>query len=55
MSDVINKKSIAIFEGNKIRRVWSDEFETWYFSIIDIVAVLTDQGDFKKAKVIGLL
>lgn len=50
MSDVINKKSIAIFEGNKIRRVWSDEFETWYFSIIDIVAVLTDQGDFKKAQ-----
>jgi len=50
MSDVINKKSIAIFEGNKIRRVWSDEFKTWYFSIIDIVAVLTDQGDFKKAQ-----
>lgn len=50
MPDMINKKSIAIFEGNKIRRVWSDKFETWYFSIIDIVAILTDQRDFKKAQ-----
>lgn len=36
-----NKKSIAIFEGSKIRRHWDEEKELWYFSVVDIVAVLT--------------
>lgn len=36
------------FEREKIRKVWHDE--QWYFSVIDIVAVLTDQPDFKKAR-----
>ena len=36
------------FEREKIRKIWHDE--QWYFSVIDIVAVLTDQPDFKKAK-----
>ena len=35
-------KAIAIFEGNKIRRVWDDKKELWYFSVIDVIAVLTD-------------
>ncbi|MBW6441784.1 Bro-N domain-containing protein [Patescibacteria group bacterium] len=34
-------KTIAIFEGNKIRRVWDEKKELWYFSVIDIVEVLT--------------
>jgi len=33
-------KTIAIFEGNQIRRHWDDEKELWYFSIIDIIEVL---------------
>ncbi len=33
---------IALFEGRKIRRHWDREKETWYFSVVDIVAVLTD-------------
>jgi hypothetical protein len=33
-----------------IRRVWHERAEAWYFSVIDIVAVLTDQSDFKKAQ-----
>jgi hypothetical protein len=37
------KKSniIAIFEGQKIRRVWDETLEKWYFSVVDVVAVLT--------------
>lgn len=42
--------NVTIFEGSKIRRVWSEKSETWYFSVIDIVAVLTNQDDFKKAQ-----
>lgn len=33
---------IKLFEGNKIRSVWDNNKEEWYFSIIDIVEVLMD-------------
>ncbi len=43
-----NNKDIAVFERGEVRKVWKKE--KWYFSVIDIVAVLTNQSDFKKAK-----
>lgn len=33
---------IKLFEGNQIRSVWDNETEEWYFSVVDVVAVLTD-------------
>jgi len=45
-----NNNALAIFETYKIRRHYDKKTETWYFSVIDIVAVLTEQSDFKKAK-----
>ena len=45
-----NQNSLAIFENFKIRRVWDNKQEKWYFSVIDIIAVLTEQPDFKKAQ-----
>ncbi|MDD3292722.1 MAG: BRO family protein [Candidatus Pacebacteria bacterium] len=45
-----NKNSLAIFENFKIRRYYNEETETWYFSVIDIIAALIEQKDFKKAK-----
>ena len=33
---------IKIFGDRKIRSVWDDEAEIWYFSIVDVVAVLTE-------------
>ena len=33
---------IKLFEGNQIRSVWDSENEEWYFSVVDIVAVLTE-------------
>lgn len=39
-----------LFEDRKIRTVWDDEQEKWYFSIVDIVGVLTDQPDTKHAR-----
>lgn len=39
------EKHLAMFEGKKIRRVWDEEKELWYFSIADVVQVLTDQPD----------
>lgn len=45
-----SQSSLAIFENFKIRRHFDEKTETWYFSVIDIIAVLIDQSDFKKAK-----
>lgn len=47
---MLNDKRLAIFEGKKIRRVWDEAKELWYFSVVDIVAVLTNQTDFQKAR-----
>ncbi len=44
------KKSILIFEEYPVRREWDEKKEKWYFSVIDIVAVLTEQEDYKKAQ-----
>ena len=43
-------KSLAIFEAFKIRRHYDEEKEKWYFSVIDIIAALTDQSDFQIAR-----
>jgi prophage antirepressor-like protein len=37
------KDSIKIFEERKVRTVWDEETEEWYFSVIDVVEVLTIQ------------
>jgi prophage antirepressor-like protein len=36
------KQAIKLFEEKKVRTVWDDEKEQWYFSIIDVCAVLTE-------------
>lgn len=47
---MVNKNSIKLFGGDKIRAVWDDEQEKWYFSIVDVVAVLTESKDFQTAR-----
>lgn len=37
-----NENSIKIFENKSVRTLWNDEQEKWYFSVVDIVAILTD-------------
>lgn len=44
------ENSLSFFENHKIRSHYSEEQGKWYFSVIDIVASLTDQNDFKRAK-----
>ncbi len=36
------KNAIKLFEGQHVRSVWDDNAEKWYFSIVDVVAILTD-------------
>jgi DNA-damage-inducible protein D len=46
----IMKKNLAIFEGHKIRRLYDEKTETWWFSVVDIIRVLTQQPDYKAAQ-----
>jgi len=38
-------KAVAIFEGKKIRRLWDDKKELWYFSVADVIRALTSSVD----------
>jgi prophage antirepressor-like protein len=42
------KNKIQLFEEKKVRTVWDDETEEWYFSVIDVVEVLTDSDRSRK-------
>ena len=42
--------NIQLFEDKRIRTAWDEEKEEWYFSIVDVVAVLTDQPDYQAAR-----
>ena len=44
------KNDVAVFEEKGIRRVYDEKTETWYFSVVDIVQVLTDSGDYQQAR-----
>jgi hypothetical protein len=41
---------IQLFESKRIRSVWDEEAEKWWFSVLDIIAILTDQPDYKKVR-----
>ena len=45
MAEVNDNSSIQLFEDQKIRTAWDAEKEEWYFSIIDVIAVLTDTAN----------
>jgi DNA-damage-inducible protein D len=44
------KNDLIIFENYKIRRLYDEKTETWYFSLIDIIQVLTQQSEFQAAR-----
>ena len=44
------KEIIKLFEERKVRTVWDDKEEKWYFPIVDVTAVLTDSKDYITAR-----
>ena len=44
------KEAIKLFEEKRVRTAWDDEQEKWYFSIVDVVDVLTDSKDALTAR-----
>ena len=41
----MKKEAIKLFEERKVRTIWDDTHEKWYFSIVDAVAILTDSSN----------
>ena len=46
----MKEDSLAVFEDYKIRRVYDEESETWYFSVVDIIQVLIQQPEYQVAR-----
>lgn len=44
------KQTLKLFEEKKVRTIWDDEQEKWYFSIVDVVAVLVNSVDYQTAR-----
>lgn len=42
--------NIKVFEDNKIRTMWNAKEEDWYFSVVDVVEILTDSKDYQTAR-----
>jgi len=45
-----NEKALTVFENFKIRRVFDERSETWYFSVVDIIGALIQQPDYQTAR-----
>lgn len=46
----MEENSLAVFENFKIRRLYDEKAELWYFSVVDIIAVLIQQPDYQTAR-----
>jgi cell filamentation protein len=44
------KISIRFFDDREVRAIWDYQNSKWWFSVLDIVAVLTDQADYTKTR-----
>jgi cell filamentation protein len=44
------KISIRFFEDREVRALWDEQQAKWWFSVLDVIAVLTDQSDYNKTR-----
>jgi len=47
---VMKNKDLSLFEWKQIRKIYDEKKEIWYFSLIDIIWILTEQEDILKAR-----
>ena len=44
------KSKMKLFEEKQVRATWDEESEKWRFSVVDVIAVLTEQSDYSAVK-----
>ena len=47
---VVMDQNLTVFEDYKIRRIYDEKTDTWYFSVVDIIQVLIQQHDYQTAR-----
>ena len=52
---VDENNKIQLFEDKRVRTAWDEEEQEWYFSVVDVVSILTDQQRLETRVLIGLL
>lgn len=45
----MSEDKLQLYDGRQVRSVWDDLREEWYFSVVDVIGVLTEQDDTRKA------
>lgn len=45
-----SKGKIKLFEQKQIRREWDEGAEKWWFSVLDVISILTEQSDYAKVR-----
>ena len=48
MENKEHESQMQLFEGRKVRTLWDEEAQVWLFSVVDVVAVLTESADPKQ-------
>ena len=51
---MINKRSIRFYNDHKVRAIWSEKDNKWFFSATDIVRAINNEQDYVKAGFIGV-
>ena len=46
----MTENAVQLFENRKIRTAWDENKEEWYFSVVDVIGVLTDAVDYQAAR-----
>lgn len=44
------KNKIKLFENRQVRAVWNEQAQKWWFSVLDIISILTGQLNYEKTK-----
>ena len=47
---MIQNDKIQLYENQPIRTAWDEENEEWYFSVVDVIGVLTEQPNYNGAR-----
>ena len=45
-----SKNKITLFDNREVRQLWNDETEKWWFSVVDVIEILTDQPSHDRAR-----
>ena len=44
------EEKVQLFETQQVRTAWDEQYEKWWFSVLDIITILIDQADYKKVR-----